>query len=100
MAAVLTWIKSRKAFLKIQVGSGDNLSEEDLDEGMVDYVLWSTFRPMDIDTDSELEMRSLDSGMLMDNKPMTARDVIPDCYLQAFNITCDDNDVVVLMEEE
>ena len=44
--AVLIWIKSKKAFLKIQEGIGDNLLKEDKDNGFVDYVLWSTFRPL------------------------------------------------------
>ena len=37
--AVLTWIKSRKLFLKIQEGTGDNLLREDRAAGYVDYVL-------------------------------------------------------------
>ena len=37
--AILAWIKSRQVFLKIQEGTGDNLSEEDIASGMTDYVL-------------------------------------------------------------
>ena len=49
--AILAWVKSAKAFLKVQAGTGDNLLEEDIREGFTDYCLWSTFRPESIDTD-------------------------------------------------
>ena len=100
MAAVLTWIKSKKAFLKVQEGIGDALSWEDLEDGMQDYVLWSTFRPECIDDDDTLDMKLLDGGMLMSDKPMTADGSIAGCYFQAFSIPYDANDVVVLMYEE
>lgn len=97
--AVLTWIKSKKVFLKIQEGSGDNLSSEDVADGMVDYVLWSIFRPESIDIDEELEMKLLDGGMLMSDKTMTAAHSIADCYSQAFDVPYDADDVIVLMHE-
>ncbi len=97
--AVLTWIKSKKAFLKIQEGIGDNLLREDRDNGYVDYVLWSTFRPLDIDLDGELEMECIDSGMLMGKEAMSARGSIPNCYYDAFRIPYDESDVVELMED-
>lgn len=58
--AILAWVKSAKAFLKVQAGTGDNLLEEDIREGFTDYCLWSTFRPESIDTDGELDMECLD----------------------------------------
>ena len=97
--AVLTWIKSKKTFLKVQEGIGDNLLREDRDNGFVDYVLWSTFRPSDIDLDGELEMECVDSGILMSREPMSARGSIPDCYYDAFRISYDKSDVVELMED-
>lgn len=63
--AILAWVKSAKAFLKVQAGTGDNLLEEDFREGLTDYCLWSTFRPESIDTDGELDMECLDSGMVL-----------------------------------
>ena len=63
--ALLAWVKSAKAFLKVQAGAGDNLLEEDIREGFTDYCLWSTFRPECIDTDGELDMECLDSGMVL-----------------------------------
>ena len=62
--ALLAWLKDEKVFLKVQSGTGDNLLEEDIREGFTDYCLWSTFRPECIDTDGELDMKCLDSGMV------------------------------------
>ena len=87
--AVLTWIKSKETFLKIQKGIGDNLLREDMDNGYVDYVLWSTFKPLDIDLDGELEMACVDSGMLMSKDAMSARGSIADCYYNAFRVPFD-----------
>ncbi len=97
--AVLTWINSKKVFLKIQEGIGDNLLREDKDNGYIDYVLWSTFRPLDIDIDGELEMECIDSGMLMSKEPMSARGSTPDCYYDAFRTPYDESDVIELMED-
>lgn len=97
--AVLTWIKSEKAFLKIQEGIGDNLLREDKNNGYIDYVLWSTFKPLDIDNDGELEMKCVDSGMLMSKNAMSARGSIPDCYHDAFRTPYDESDVIELMED-
>ena len=66
--AILAWVKSAKAFLKVQAGTGDNLLEEDIREGSIDYCLGSTFRPECIDTDGELDMECLDSGMVLSGK--------------------------------
>lgn len=63
--AILAWIKSKNAFLKIQAGTGDNLLKEDIREGYVDYCLWSTFQPECIDIDGELDMECLNSGMVL-----------------------------------
>ncbi len=41
-SAILAWLKSKKTFLKVQSGTGDNLLKEDIREGYVDYCLWST----------------------------------------------------------
>lgn len=97
--ALLAWVKSKKLFLKIQEGIGDNLLHEDRQNGFVDYVLWSTFKPESLDLDSELVIECVDSGMVMGKEEMTARDSIADCYCDAFRWSFDSNDVVELMEE-
>lgn len=63
--ALLYFIPSRGEFLKIQPGTGDNLSLEDIAEGYTDYVIWNRFRPECLDIDGELPMECLDSGMLL-----------------------------------
>ena len=63
--ASLSWVKGKNAFLKVQAGTGDNLLEDDIREGFIDYCLWSTFRPESIDIDGELDMECLDSGMVL-----------------------------------
>ena len=74
--AILAWVKSAKAFLKVQAGTGDNLLEEDIREGFTDYCLWSTFRPECIDTDGELDMECLDSGMVLFRENCTPREAL------------------------
>ncbi len=98
--AILAWVKSAKAFLKVQAGTGDNLLEEDIREGFTDYCLWSTFRPECIDTDGELDMECLDSGMALFRETCgDAQAALRACYAQAFGKDFDENDIVVLMEE-
>ncbi len=97
--AILTWVKSRQVFLKIQEGAGDALEQEDMDAGMVDYVLWSTFRPDCIDVDETLDMELQDSGMLMFKNLISALESLPDCYDTAFDKPYDDSDVIVLVDE-
>lgn len=98
-SAVLAWIKSKKVFLKIQAGTGDNLLAEDVREGFVDYFLWSTFRPECLDIDGELDMECLDSGMVMFKETPDTKDALRACYAQAFGREWEEEDVVVLLEE-
>lgn len=98
--AILAWVKSAKAFLKVQAGTGDNLLEEDFREGFTDYCLWSTFRPDCIDIDGELDMECLDSGMVMFRENCgDAQTALRACYAQAFGREWEEGDVVVLLEE-
>ena len=97
--AILAWVKSAKAFLKVQAGTGDNLLEEDIRERFTDYCLWSTFRPECIDTDGELDMECLDAGMYLFKEYYDAKMALEACYQQAFEKDYDKDDVVVLMEE-
>lgn len=61
----LYFIPQRSEFLKIQPGTGDNLSPEDLAAGFTDYVIWNRFRAECLDIDGELPMECIDSGMVM-----------------------------------
>lgn len=49
-------------FLKIQPGTGDNLSPKDIAAGFTDYVIWSRFKAECLDIDGELPMECVDSG--------------------------------------
>ena len=80
--AILVWIKSKKAFLKIQASTGDNLLKEDIREGYVDYCLWSTFRLECIDIDGELDMECLDSGMVLFRENCTPGEALESSYRQ------------------
>ena len=97
--ASLSWIKSKRAFLKIQVGTGDNLQQEDIQNGFVDYCLWSTFMPKCIDFDGELDMDCIDSGMVLSKEYFTPKTALESCYQQAFSSNFDSNDVIVLMDD-
>ena len=97
--AILAWVKSAKAFLKVQAGTGDNLLEEDIREGFSDYCLWSTFRPESIDTDGELDMECLDSGMVLFRENCTPGEALESSYRLAFGANLDKDDIAVLMEE-
>ena len=78
---------------------GDNLSPEDIADGFVDYVLWSTFRPESLGIDGELNMNSIDSGMLMTKEPTTAEKELDDCYCEAFGHQPPEDDILPLMTE-
>ena len=96
--AVLLWVRSKKLFLKIQEGTGDALSVEDVANGFSYYVLWSTFRPTELDIDEELEFDCVDSGMMMYKSDVAVGDTIADCYKQAFGNECIDGDVITLID--
>ena len=98
-SAILAWVKSANAFLKVQAGTGDNLLEEDFREGFTDYCLWSTFRPECIDTDGELDMEYLDSGMALFRENCTPQAALESSYRQAFGTDFDGADVITLMKE-
>lgn len=97
---ILVWVKSKKVFLKIQEGTGDNLQREDRAEGYVDYVLWSTFRPSELGIDSLLEMECVASGMVMDKEYLTGESSLPACYADAFDIPFDKEDVLLLFTDD
>ena len=95
--AILAFVKSEKVFLKIQEGTGDNLLDEDEEEGYVDYVLWSTFKTGSLGIDSELEMECIDSGKLLMKKICNdVRKTLPRCYKLAFDKKYKASDVVIV----
>ena len=95
--AIRAGVKSAKAFLKVQAGTGDNLLEEDIREGFTDYCLWSTFRPECIDIDGELDMECLDSGMVLFRENCTPGEALESSYRQAFGKDFCENDVIQLL---
>ena len=97
--ASLSWIKSKQVFLKIQAGTGDNLQQEDIQKGFVDYCLWSTFKPECIDIDGELDMECIDSGMVLSKEYFTPKTALEPCYCEAFGQNYNEGDIVVLIEE-
>ena len=52
-------------FLKIQPGTGDGLTLDDIAEGYTNYVIWNRFRPKCLDIDGELPMECVDSGLIL-----------------------------------
>lgn len=95
---LLYFIPSRGEFLKIQPGTGDNLLREDRALGYTDYVLWSTFRPLDLGIDGELDMECLDSGMLMiKGGPGQARDDTQDILKDILEQVYDNRDVATIL---
>lgn len=97
--ASLSWIKSKQVFLKIQAGTGDNLQQEDIQKGFVDYCLWSTFKPENIDIDEELDMECIDSGMVLSKEYFTPKTALESCYYEAYRNKYNEGDIVVLIEE-
>jgi len=97
--AILSWVKSRQVFFKVQEGTGDNLSEADRAAGFVDYCLWSVFKPECLDLDGELPLPCIDGGMLMDKVPLTAEKAFLGCLRQAFGEAIDPCGVLVLLDD-
>ena len=98
--AVLAFVKSENVFLKVQGGTGDNLSSEDIADGFVDYVLWSIFRPESLGVDGELNMECFDGGMLMSKGKTTAEQELESCYHEAFGHEAPLGDILLLMAEK
>ncbi len=94
--ALLAWIKSRKVFLKVQEGTGDSLSREDIRNGFTSCAHWSTFEPEDLESDDSLEMSLVDGGVLMCREELSETVALPDCYQQAFDEPFNLENVVIL----
>ena len=67
-----------REFLKIQPGTGDNLSPEDIAAGFTDYVIWNRFKPTCLDIDGELPMECTDSEMVMLMDPVAPAELQDD----------------------
>lgn len=61
---MLLWIKDDYQLITVQEGSGDNLSKEDIKDGLVDYFMTSVYEQRG----DELLLR--DAGQLLTNKPI------------------------------
>jgi len=102
--AYLTWIRHAKLLLKVQEGTGDNLIGEDIANGFVDYVLWSTFRPADLGLDGELTFECVDGGMVLFREellvPSFISTTLSAAYAQAFNRPYSPADCELLWSED
>ena len=96
--AILAWVNSKKVFLKIQKGTGSNLSREDIAKGFTSYFLWSTFEPGELDIDETLDMDLSDSGMLLCRDDLSVDSVLQGCYEQATGESFNVADVFLLLE--
>lgn len=72
---IYIYVPEMKQIVKISEGTGDNLTDEDMDQGYVDYIYYDTYS-MDGD------IRELDGGMIMltelfREKYESTRDTIP-----------------------
>lgn len=52
-------------FLKIQPGTGDGLTQDDIAEGYTNYVIRNRLTPECLDIDGDLPMECIDSGMIL-----------------------------------
>lgn len=96
--AKLYFIPKKREFLKIQPGTCDNRLPEDIAEGYTDYALWSTFKPLDLGIDGELDMECLDSGMVMiKGIPDQARDDTQGILKDILEQVYDDRDVTTIL---
>ena len=71
----------------------------DLGRLKIPLVYASTFRPECIDTDGELDMECLDSGLFFFRECPVAGTALQSCYKEAFNKEYCETDAIVLMEE-
>lgn len=72
---ICIYVPEAKQIIKISEGSGDNLTDEDIDEGYVDYIYYDTY-------DVYPDIRERDGGMVMLNelfrdKFVSTKDAIP-----------------------
>lgn len=99
--ALLLWSSRHKRLLKIQKGTGDNLTDEDVEAGYVDYVLYSVFKFGDIGLDGELELELESDGQMMTTAEVTnLKDEVPAVYGMAFDAAEWNNDDLILLKKD
>ena len=95
----LLWAIKKKMFLKLQIGTGDNLSDEDIKNGYKSYILWNTFSPGELDLDSYWQPDHEDGGIYLTRSTTPSlKDELPEIYELSFNEKWKDGDTVVLWE--
>ncbi|MCL4101713.1 hypothetical protein MMG03_001293 [Fibrobacter succinogenes] len=50
---------------RVQPGTGDNLTRDDIADGYTDYVIWNRLAPESLDIDGDMPMECIDSGMIL-----------------------------------
>ena len=93
---ILAFVKPECKFLLIVSGTGDNLDNEDIANGMVDYVMYTTFKIGDV-RDAELPLEEDDGGQYMADHDILPGEALKECYYMAFDKTYDEEDVLVLV---
>ena len=95
---ILAWSKSERKFLLIVPGSGDNLDKEDIANGMVDYVMITSFCIDDDEVcDAELPLVECDGGQHMADHDILPGEALKESYEQVFDKPYDEEDVFVLV---
>jgi hypothetical protein len=56
--SIFIFVPEAKQIIRISEGSGDNLTDEDMDEGYVDYIYYDQYA-------LETDLREVDGGMVM-----------------------------------
>lgn len=93
---ILAWSKSECKFLLIVPGTGDNLDQEDIANGMVDYVMITSFCIGEV-SDAELPLVECDGGQHMADHDILPQEALKESYEQAFDKPYDEKDVFVLV---
>ncbi len=83
---LIIFVPSQGEFVKIEVGTGDNLLKEDIADGYVDYLNWDRYDPADLGVSEN----NLDGGMLMLKKYVSEAytsliDVVPAILKEAYD---------------
>lgn len=82
---IYIYVPAVKQIIKIAEGSGDNLNDEDIEAGYVDYVYYEQFI-------MDPYMRETDGGMIMLTEPFRdkyacTKDAVPDVLDMAYRDT-------------
>lgn len=98
--AVLPWVPECCCFLKIQEGTGDSLSDEDVSAGYTACYHWTTFTPGELDIDETWEPELEDGGIVLFEEPVTPLTALPAVYQNAFNTPWSPEKTFLLAETE